>query len=145
MKISNIIATTVNILRWTANVIIMIAIGMYAFIVTMPCASCGNWDLFVVPVTLIAIPLLSMLIAIKWPIIAGEALISVGILMGWYLHTNSIWVIFLYAFPSFIAGIFFLIAGIYSFITGSDSRYKPREPQENKSDLELNTPEENVA
>ena len=144
MKISNFMRTSITVLRWIANIIIMIAIGVYAFIVTMPCTSCGNWDLFVVPVTLIAIPLLSLVIAINWPIIAGEALIAVGILMGWYLHTNNIWVIFLYAFPAFIAGIFFLITGIYLLVTGSGNSYKPHEPQDNKVDLELNPHEENA-
>lgn len=124
-----------SILRWAGNIIVIIAVGVYAFVVTMPCASCSNWDLFVVPVTLIAIPVLSLLIAIKWPIIAGEALLAIGMLMGWYLHANDIWVIFLYASPAFFAGLFFLISGIYSLLTESSHKYTTRKKQGTEPDF----------
>jgi len=88
-------------LRWIGYIVTIIAIGVYVFIVTMPCPSCGTWDLV--------------------PIIAGEALIAAGVLMGWDIFTNNIWVAMLYTVPFLFAGLAFLIAGVFLLITEPSS------------------------
>jgi len=108
-------------LRWIGYIVTIIAIGVYVFIVTMPCPSCGTWDLVILPIALVVVPILSLILAIKWPIIAGEALIAAGVLMGWDIFTNNIWVAMLYTVPFLFAGLAFLIAGVFLLITEPSS------------------------
>ena len=108
--------TIASLFKWVGYVVGLAALGLYTFIVTMPCQSCGTWDYIVIPIALIAVPVVSLILAFKWPLIAGEALIAAGFFVGWDIINLNLWVAALYALPLLVAGFAFLLAGILSLI-----------------------------
>lgn len=108
--------TAADILKWIGYIVGICAIGVYVFIVSMPCVSCGTWDYVVLPVATLVIPIASLIIAYRWPLIAGEILIAVALFTGWDILATDFWAASLFSLPYLIAGFAFLISGILTFI-----------------------------
>jgi len=82
----------------------------------MPCVSCGTWDYVVLPIAVLVIPIASLIVASKWPLIAGEVLIAVALFIGWDIIPTNFWAASLYSLPFLVAGLAFLISGIFTFL-----------------------------
>ena len=111
--------TAAYFLKWIAYIVCILALGIYVFIVAMPCVSCGTWDYVVLPIAMLVIPVASLIIAYRWPLIAGEVLIAVALFIGWDIIPTNFWAASLYSLPFLVAGLAFLISGIISFIKQS--------------------------
>ena len=114
-------STVAYYLKWIGYIISLVAIAGYIFIVSMPCQSCGIWDYVVFPLAMLVIPIASLIVAYRWPLIAGQVLIAVAILIGWDIINFSFWAAALYTLPFLVAGLSFIIAGILLLITERDT------------------------
>ena len=108
--------TAESLFKLIGYIVGLAAFGLHIWIVTMPCKSCGTWDYIVIPISLLVFPVVSLILALKWPLIAGEVLMAVGLFVGWDIINLNLWVAALYALPLLVAGFAFLVAGILSLI-----------------------------
>ena len=104
--------TIAYVLKWIGYVIVIISICVYVFIVSMPCESCGIWDYVVFPIVMLVVPIASLFVAYRWPLIAGQLLIAAALLIGWDIVNFSFWAAALYTMPFLISGLAFLVSGI---------------------------------
>ena len=107
-------------LIWAGYVIGVLALSWGILLSLRSTLSYGAWD-YVLPIVLVVIPAVSLLLASKWPYIAGVALISAALFMGVPLVTQDIWVAVFYVLPALIAGLAFLLSGIFFWIEESGS------------------------
>ena len=108
--------TIACVLKWVGYIVGLCAIGVYIFIVSMPCQSCGTWDYVVFPIAMLVVPIASLIVAYRWPLIAGEVLIAVALLIGWDIVNFSFWAAALYTLPFLITGLAFVVSGILIYI-----------------------------
>lgn len=114
--------TVADVLKWIAYIICICAIGVYVFIVSMPCVSCGAWDYVVLPITTLVIPVVTLFFAYRWPIIAGEVLIAVALFIGWDIFATDFWAASLFSMPYLIAGFAFIVSGILLYFSKRSTR-----------------------
>ena len=73
--------------------------------------SYGAWD-YLLPIALVLIPLISLALATRWLLVAGEALIIAGLFVGATTISLNVWVAMFYSLPVLITGLIFVIAWI---------------------------------
>jgi hypothetical protein len=82
-------------------VLVMASMGM----------SYGAWD-YLLPIALVLIPLISLALATKWLLVAGEALIAAGLFVGAATIGLNTWVAMFYGLPVVVTGLIFVSAWI---------------------------------
>jgi len=108
------------LLKWVGYGVGVAALGLDVLIVMMRRESDGDWDYFL-PITLVGIPVVSLVLASRWPLIAGLALIAAGLSVGVPIATINVWVGAFYGLPVLVAGLAFLVSSILSSMKESRS------------------------
>ncbi len=109
-----------GLLAWVGYVFGVIVLGQGIFLTLLPSESHSVWN-YVLPIALVLIPATSLILASRWPLVAGVLLITTGLLMGAPTITLNVWVAAFYALPVLIAGLAFLLSGIRLWIRESNS------------------------
>ncbi len=73
--------------------------------------SYGAWD-YLLPIALVLVPLISLALATKWLLVAGEALIIAGLFVGAATIGLNVWVAMFYSLPVLVTGLIFIVAWI---------------------------------
>jgi len=104
----------IRVLLWVGYVVGIIALGMGIFVGLM--RTDGTvWD-YILPIAMVLIPLVGLILAYRWSFIVGVVLIGTGLFVGVPVITMNAWAAVFYALPPLVAGLAFLLVGIFSWV-----------------------------
>ena len=108
----------VDLLRWVGYSAGIAGFALGTFITLIAGESYGDWD-YILPVALVAVPFVSLVLATRWSLVAGVALVAAGLVVGLPIATMNVWVAALYGLPVLVSGLAFILCRILLFIEES--------------------------